>query len=73
VWIMLSDANPVGLFVATSVSEPVLHGGVLISVFAYLIHLQPWMALVALALFVPQGAFVPLVQNATNRRTEARI
>ncbi|HZK90959.1 MAG TPA: ABC transporter ATP-binding protein [Stellaceae bacterium] len=71
--IILSEADPVGLFVATSVSEPVLHGGVLISVFAYLIYLQPWMAMVALALFVPQCAFVPLVQNAINRRTEARI
>ena len=71
--IILSEADPVGLFVATSVSEPVLHGGVLISVFAYLIYLQPWMALVALALFVPQCVFVPLVQNAINRRTESRI
>jgi ABC-type bacteriocin/lantibiotic exporter with double-glycine peptidase domain len=71
--IIMSEADPVGLFVATSVSEPVLHGGVLISVFIYLIYLQPWMALVALVLFVPQCAFVPLVQNAINRRTEARI
>ena len=71
--IIMSEADPVGLFVATSISEPVLHGGVLISVFAYLIYLQPWMALVALALFVPQCAVVPLVQKAINRRTEARI
>jgi ABC-type bacteriocin/lantibiotic exporter with double-glycine peptidase domain len=71
--IILNEADPVGLFVATSVSEPVLHGGVLISVFCYLIYLQPPMAAVALALFVPQCIFVPLVQNAINRRTEARI
>ncbi|HWD57784.1 MAG TPA: ABC transporter ATP-binding protein [Stellaceae bacterium] len=71
--IIMSEADPVGLFVATSVSEPVLHGGVLVSVFAYLIYLQPWMALVALALFVPQCLVVPIVQNAINRRTEARI
>jgi ABC-type bacteriocin/lantibiotic exporter with double-glycine peptidase domain len=71
--IILAEADPVGLFVATSVSEPVLHGGVLISVFAYLIYLQPWMALVALALFVPQCLFVPLLQNAINRRTITRI
>ena len=71
--IILNEADPVGLFVATSVSEPVLHGGVLISVFCYLIYLQPLMAAVALALFVPQCIFVPLVQNAINRRTEARI
>jgi ABC-type bacteriocin/lantibiotic exporter with double-glycine peptidase domain len=71
--IILSEADPVGLFVATSVSEPVLHGGVLISVFAYLLYLQPWMALVALALFLPQCGVVPLVQNAINRRTVSRI
>jgi ABC-type bacteriocin/lantibiotic exporter with double-glycine peptidase domain len=71
--IILAEADPVGLFVATSVSEPVLHGGVLISVFCYLIYLQPWMAAVALALFVPQCAFVPMVQRAINRLTESRI
>jgi ABC-type bacteriocin/lantibiotic exporter with double-glycine peptidase domain len=71
--IVLSEADPVGLFVATSVSEPVLHGGVLISVFAYLLYLQPLMALVAMALFVPQCIVVPMVQNAINRRTEERI
>ena len=71
--IIMSEADPVGLFVATSFSEPVLHGGVLISVFIYLIYLQPWMALVALALFVPQCAVVPLVQSAINRRTASRI
>jgi len=51
----------------------VLHGGVLISVFSYLLYLQPWMALVALLLFVPQCLFVPLVQNAINRRTASRV
>jgi ABC-type bacteriocin/lantibiotic exporter with double-glycine peptidase domain len=71
--IILSEADPVGLFVATSVSEPALHGGVLISVFAYLLYLQPLMALVALSLFLPQCAFVPLVQAAINRRTMTRI
>jgi ABC-type bacteriocin/lantibiotic exporter with double-glycine peptidase domain len=71
--IILSEADPVGLFVATSVSEPVLHGGVLISVFAYLLYLQPMMALVAMALFVPQCFFVPMVQNAINRLTVSRI
>ena len=71
--IILAEADPVGLFVATSVSEPVLHGGVLLGVFSYLVYLQPWMALVALVLFLPQCLFVPLVQRAINRRTEARI
>jgi ABC-type bacteriocin/lantibiotic exporter with double-glycine peptidase domain len=71
--IIVSEADSTGLFIATSVSEPVLHGGVLISVFAYLIFLQPWMAAVALALFAPQFFFVPVMQNAINRRTASRI
>jgi ABC-type bacteriocin/lantibiotic exporter with double-glycine peptidase domain len=71
--IILSEADSVGLFIATAVSEPVLHGGVLISVFTYLIILQPWMALVALALFAPQFFFVPAMQKAINERTVSRI
>lgn len=71
--IIVSEADTTGLFIATSVSEPVLHGGVLISVFTYLIALQPWMAAVALSLFMPQFFFVPAMQNAINRRTASRI
>jgi len=71
--IIVSEADSTGLFIATSVSEPVLHGGVLISVFTYLIYLQPWMAAVALVLFAPQFIFVPVMQNAINRRTASRI
>jgi hypothetical protein len=39
------------------------------SVFAYLIHIDPWMALAAIALFAPHLVFVPLLQSAVNRRT----
>jgi ABC-type multidrug transport system fused ATPase/permease subunit len=71
--IILSEVDPVGGFIGTSVSEPVLHAGVLLTVFAYMLHLQAWMALVSFAIFAPQLAFVPLLQEAINRRTEARI
>jgi ABC-type multidrug transport system fused ATPase/permease subunit len=50
-----------------------LQGGILASVLAYLVHLDPWMALGALALFVPQFFFVPLMQAAANRRAGVRI
>ena len=40
---------------------------------AYLIHLDPWMAVAAFALFIPQLVFVPLLQSAVNRRTGAHI
>jgi len=51
----------------------VLHGGVLVTVFGYLLILQHWMALIALLLFGPQLLFVPLLQYAINRRTAMRI
>ena len=56
-----------------SVSEPLLQGGIMLSVLAYLVHLDPWMAFAAFALFVPQFLFVPLLQAAVNRRAGARI
>lgn len=38
-----------------------------------MIHVDPWMALAAVAIFIPQLLFVPLLQAAVNRRTGARI
>jgi ABC-type multidrug transport system fused ATPase/permease subunit len=70
---IVAEVDPIGGFVGGSVSEPLLQGGILTSVFAYLIHLDPWMALGAFALFVPQFFFVPLMQAAVNRRAGARI
>ena len=68
-----AEVEPIGGFVGESVSEPLLQAGIMASVFAYLIHIDPWMALAAIALFVPQLVFVPLLQSAVNRRTGARI
>lgn len=70
---IVAEVDPIGGFVGGSVSEPLLQGGVLASVLAYLIHIDPWMALGAFALFVPQFFFVPLMQAAVTRRAGARI
>jgi len=70
---IVAEVEPIGGFVGESVSEPLLQGGILASVLAYLIHIDPWMALGAFALFVPQFLFVPLMQAAVNRRAGARI
>ena len=70
---IVAEVEPIGGFVGSSVSEPLLQGGILIAVFAYLIHLDPWMALGAFALFVPQFFFVPLMQAAVNWRAGARV
>ena len=70
---IVAEVEPISGFVGASVSEPLLQGGVLLSVLAYMIHVDLWMAGTALALFVPQLVFVPLMQGAMNRRTGARI
>jgi ABC-type multidrug transport system fused ATPase/permease subunit len=70
---IVAEVEPIGGFVGESLSEPLLQGGILASVLAYLIHIDPWMALGAFALFVPQFLFVPLMQAAVNWRAGSRI
>src|SRR5581483_7440090 len=71
--IIVSEVESVGGFVGSAVSDLVLHGGVLVTVFGYLLILQPWMGLIGLFLFGPQLLFVPMLQFAINQRTAARI
>jgi ABC-type multidrug transport system fused ATPase/permease subunit len=70
---MVAEVEPVGGFIGTSISEPLLRVGVLVTVLSYIVHLDPWMAAAALALFGPQLVFVPLMQSAMNRRTGLRV
>jgi ABC-type multidrug transport system fused ATPase/permease subunit len=70
---IVAEVEPIGGFVGESVSEPLLQAGIMLSVLAYLIHIDPWMALAAFGLFIPQLVFVPLLQSAVNRRTGDRI
>jgi ABC-type multidrug transport system fused ATPase/permease subunit len=70
---IVAEVEPIGGFIGASISEPLLQGGILTSVLAYLVHLDPWIALGAFALFVPQLLFVPLMQTAVNRRAGSRI
>lgn len=70
---ILEEAEPIGGFAGISISEPLLQGGVLASVIGYMFYLEPLLALLGLAFFIPQMVFVPLLQLAINRRAEARI
>jgi ABC-type multidrug transport system fused ATPase/permease subunit len=71
--VVTSEVDAVGGFVGVSFSDLVLNGGILLSIFGYMLFLEPWMAAVALALFVPQVFFIPILQEAINRRTAERI
>jgi ABC-type multidrug transport system fused ATPase/permease subunit len=70
---IVAEVEPIGGFVGESISEPLLQAGIMLSVLGYLIHIDPWMALTAFGIFIPQLVFVPLLQAAVNRRTGARI
>ncbi|OWV97261.1 ABC transporter ATP-binding protein [Rhizobium sp. R693] len=71
--IVLAEAEPVGGFVGTSISEPVLQAGILLAVGSYMIYLQPFLALAVLAVFVPQAALVPIMQSLINQRVKTKI
>jgi ABC-type multidrug transport system fused ATPase/permease subunit len=71
--LVLSEVEPIGGFVGVSTSEPLLQGGILLSVFGYMIYLQPEIAAVSLLVFSPQFVFVPLLQHAIIHRSASRI
>ncbi|MHB1218244.1 MAG: ABC transporter ATP-binding protein [Alphaproteobacteria bacterium] len=71
--IAVAEVEPVGGFVGIAYSEPLLQVGIMVFTFAYLVYLQPWMALIGFALLSPQFLFVPYMQAAINRRAAARI
>lgn len=71
--IVVSEVEAVGGFVGGSFCDPLLNAGILISIFGYMLFMQPWMAVVALLIFCPQLLFIPFLQNAINLRTKRRI
>lgn len=70
---VLAESEPLGGFVGDSVSEPVLHAGLMLSVTAYLVYLQPVIAIVIAGVFAPQMVFVPLFQRMINKRAKQRV
>lgn len=70
---ILDEVEPIGGFMGISVSEPLLQGGILVSVIGYMLFLDAELALLCLAFFLPQMVFVPLLQSAINRRAQSRI
>ncbi|NLS08252.1 ABC transporter ATP-binding protein [Rhizobium sp. P32RR-XVIII] len=71
--IVLAEAEPVGGFVGTSISEPILQAGVLLAVGSYMMYLQPFLALAVAAVFVPQALLVPILQSLINQRVKTKI
>ena len=71
--VLVAEVDAVGGFAGISVSEPILQGGILLSVMGYMAVLQPWMAALGLLVLSPQLLFVPLLQRAITRRVAMRV
>jgi ABC-type multidrug transport system fused ATPase/permease subunit len=71
--IVLAEAEPVGGFVGTSISEPILQAGILLAVGSYMIYLQPLLAQAVIAVFVRQAVLVPVLQGLINQRVKTKV
>jgi ABC-type multidrug transport system fused ATPase/permease subunit len=69
----VAEVEPIGGFVGMAISEPLLQAGILLSVIGYMTWLEPWTLLLSVGYLLPQLLFVPPLQQAINRRAEARI
>jgi ABC-type multidrug transport system fused ATPase/permease subunit len=70
---IVTEVESIGSFTGSAFSEPLLQGGILCSVLAYMVHVDFWMALIAFLLFLPQFVFVPVMQGSINRRARDRV
>lgn len=71
--IVVAEVDAVGGFIGSAVAEPLLNAGILVSIFGYMLVIEPWLAGVAILLFIPQVFVIPVLQNAINKRTKKRI
>jgi len=67
------EVERVGGFVGESFSEPVLQAGILLSIIGYMLVVEPVVALISLAFFIPQLIVVPLIQRGLNRRARDKV
>lgn len=67
------EVEPVGGFGGDAFAQPVTEGGVLIAVFGYMLYTEFWLALVAIAVFIPQALATPLAQGYINEQSASRV
>lgn len=65
--IMSSEVEKLGAFAGNAISGPLLQVGTLIAVLGYMFIVEPLIAGVAIALYLPQFVIVPLAQARMNR------
>jgi ABC-type multidrug transport system fused ATPase/permease subunit len=68
-----TEAEKVGRFAGEALSAPLVEAGTLLSVLCYMLYTEPALGAVVLVLAVPQGFFVPWVQQKINLLVSERV
>ena len=68
-----SETDKLGGFVGEGISTAVSNAGMLLGIVGYMLVVETQVALVALAVVVPQVLLVPVMQRRLNRLTESRV
>jgi ABC-type bacteriocin/lantibiotic exporter with double-glycine peptidase domain len=71
--ILSAESEKVGGFVAESISLPMLQAGTVLSIAAYMLAVEPLVAMVAIVFLVPSLLVVGLVQPILNRLSRSKI
>ncbi|MBT8436826.1 MAG: hypothetical protein KJP11_05605, partial [Gammaproteobacteria bacterium] len=66
------ESEYVGEFASASLSTPLLQGGTIVWVMAYLVWVEPRIALLAILIYTPQAFLAPKVQQIVNRLARRR-
>lgn len=68
-----NEVDTVGGFVGTSISEFVVNTSMMMSVFAYMIYMEPVIALFSVGAVIPQFFLAKYLQRSLNTRVERQI
>lgn len=68
-----AEAEQVGGFVGEAVSFPFLQSGILLTTLAYMIWLEPLLAVVAAASVIPSIILTPVLQRYINKHVQNRV
>ena len=68
-----AEMDKLGGFVGEGLSQPVVNAGMLVAIMAYMLSVEPLVALLGAALLIPQALLVPVAQSRINRLIEQRL
>ncbi|MCA1300553.1 ABC transporter ATP-binding protein [Stappia indica] len=68
-----AEAEDVGMFTGSAISEPLLQAGTLVVIIGYIASTQPVLGIIALAMILPQAVLVLTIQRQVNLLIASRV